>query len=162
MNHVAGDDGIGTWFADLHRVVVDCVAGRWDQGNEIVESVGALHDVDAVSRDDRQHRVSNPGTCRGIVFATPRPMRKLAVGEYVARLREGRHPPAVLEPRVPADMVDMQMRAHDEIDFADADTGARQAPLKAIGIHHVPERAGGSWLVIANTGIDQDVVLWRL
>src|SRR5215831_2490490 len=48
MNHVARDDGIGAWLADLHRVVVDGMAGSRDEGDEIVAGVLALDDVDAV------------------------------------------------------------------------------------------------------------------
>src|SRR5215203_4546968 len=144
MDHVARDDGVGAWSANQHRVMVDGVAWGWDQGDEIVESVSAFHNVDAVGRDDRQHGISNPGTCCRIVFLTLCPMRKLAVSEDVARVGEGRHPMAVLELRVPADMVNMQVRAHNKIDFVNAEPGACQAALKSSGIHHVPEWAGRS------------------
>ena len=59
-------------------------------------------------------------------------------------------------------MVDMQVRAHNEIDFADAEPGTCQAALVSIGIHHVPERTGRSRLVVAHTCVNQDVVLRRL
>ena len=86
----------------------------------------ALDDVDAVGGHDRQHRIGDPGTGRRIVLLPLGPVLELAVGEDVARLGEGRHPAAVLEPRVPADVVDVQMRAHDEVDVADAE--ARRPP----------------------------------
>src|SRR5262245_56429256 len=116
MDHVARDDGVGAWSANQHRVMVDGVVRGWDEGAEMVEGESAIDDGDAVGRDDRQHGISNPGTCCWIVFLTLRPMRQLAVSEHVARVWKGRHPTAVLELRVPADMVDMQVRAHNEID----------------------------------------------
>ncbi len=39
VDHVAGDDAVGAGLADLHRVVVDGVAGRRDQVDEVVEGV---------------------------------------------------------------------------------------------------------------------------
>ncbi len=122
----------------------------------------ALDDVDAVGGHDRQHGIGDPRTGRRIVLVSLGPVFQLAVGEDVARLGEGRHPAAVLEPRVPADVVDVQVRAHDEIDVVDADAGGRQALLEAVGLHHVPERARRARLVVADAGVDQDVVVRRL
>ena len=79
----------------------------------------ALDDVDLIGGHDRQHGIGDPRTRRRIGIVALGPVVKLAVGEDVARLREGRHPPPVLEPCVPADMVGVQMRAHDEIDIVD-------------------------------------------
>ena len=102
------------------------------------------------------------GTGRRIVLLALGPELELAVGEYVARLGEGRHPAAVLEPRVPADVVGVQVRAHDEIDVADAEARRGQALLVTVGLHHVPERARRPRLVVADAGVDQDVVVRRL
>ena len=52
VDHVAGNDGIGAGLADLHRIVVEGVAGRRDQRNEVVEGVCALDDVDAIGGHD--------------------------------------------------------------------------------------------------------------
>ena len=90
------------------------------------------------------------------------PVIEFAVGEHVARLREGRHPAAVLEPRVPADMVGVQMRAHDKIDIVDAKSAGRQILLVAIGIHHVPKGARRPRLVVADAAVDHDGVVRRL
>ena len=130
--------------------------------HQIVEGVRALDDVGAVGGDDRQHQIGDPGDSRRIVLLALGPVGKLAIGEDVACLGEGRHPAAVVEPRVPADVVGVQMRAHDEIDVADAQARGRQVLLEAIGFHHVPERPRRPRLVVADAGVDQDVVVRRL
>ena len=124
-----------------------------------LKACALLDDVGAVGGDDRQHRVGDPGDGRGIVLLPLGPVGKLAFGEDVARLGEGRHPAAVLEPRVPADVVGVQMRAHDEVDVGDAKPRRGQVLLEAVGLHHVPERPRGPRLVIAHAGVDEDVVM---
>src|SRR6185437_7907570 len=83
-------------------------------------------------------------------------------GEYIARLREGWHPPAALKSRVPPDMVGVQVRAHDKIDIIHAESACREVLLVAIGIHHVPKTPRRSRLVVADAGIDHDRVMRRL
>src|SRR6185312_2719715 len=107
VDHVAGNDGIGARFADMYRIVVDGVARRRDQSHEIVECMRALYDVDTIGGDNRKHGIGDPWTrCRIVVLAIG-PVCKFAVSKYVARLRKGRHPLAVLKPRIPTDMVGM-------------------------------------------------------
>src|SRR5260370_6843349 len=60
-----------------------------------------------------------------------------------------------------ADMVRMQMRAHDEIDVIHGQTSRRQSFLKTIAVQHIPERTARPLLVIADAGIDQDIVVRR-
>src|SRR5690242_16395867 len=59
-------------------------------------------------------------------------------------------------------MIDMQMRAHNIIDAVHGEAGSREAPFEAVAVHHVPERPRRSWLVISDTGIDENVVARRL
>src|SRR5450755_4366252 len=67
----------------------------------------------------------------------------------MARVREGRHPAAILQARVPADMIDMQMRAHHDVDVRDGDAGRRQSlHIGVVGIN-VPFRPQRAGLVIA-------------
>jgi hypothetical protein len=50
---------------------------------------------------------------QGCILLVPfGPERELPIGEQVFGRRKGRHPSPILKPRVPADMVDMQMRAN--------------------------------------------------
>jgi hypothetical protein len=65
-------------------------------------------------------------------------------------------------PRVPADMVGVQMRAHHIVDVVDRQPDGRQFLLEAVAIEHVPKRPGRARLVVADAGIDQNVVVRRL
>ena len=54
------------------------------------------------------------------------------------------------------------MRAHHIVDVVRCEPGSRKALLEAVAVHHVPERPRRPRLVIADTGIDQDIVVRRL
>ena len=106
-----------------------------------------------------EHGIGNPWTRCRVVLVALGPVSQFAVSEYVARLREGRHPLAVLEPRVPPDVIGVQMRAHDKIDIVHAESACREVLLVAIGIHHVPEASRGSRLMVAYAAVDHDRVV---
>jgi hypothetical protein len=125
VKHVACDDGVGAWPANVHRIMVDRVAGRWDQRYQIVECVRALDDIDTIGGYDREHGIGHPWTSCWIILLALGPVSQLAVGEYIACLREGRNPPAVLKPRVPPDVVSVQMRAHDKVDNLHTSSGSQ-------------------------------------
>ena len=118
------------------------------------------HDLGLPGFDDRQHAVTERRHGRlGVLLG---PVVELASGEDVARLRKGRHPASVFQPGVPSDMIDMQMRAHHEIDVADRKAGGLQRPhIGVVGLH-VPFRAQRPRLVVADAAIDQDGVMRRL
>src|SRR6516225_9300759 len=54
------------------------------------------------------------------------------------------------------------MRAHHIVDVVHVKPGSREALLEAVAVHHVPEWPRRSRLVIANAGINKDVVVRRL
>ncbi len=58
-------------------------------------------------------------------------------------------------------MVGVQMRAHDKIDIVHAKPACREVLFVAIGIHHVPETARRSRLVVSDAAIDHDGVVRR-
>jgi len=55
-------------------------------------------------------------------------------------------------------LVDVQVRAHHIVDVVDRQASGRETLLEAVAVHHVPERPRRPRFVIADTGIDQDVV----
>ena len=76
----------------------------------------ALHDLRPFSLDDWQHRIGYPrNTCR-IVFLFLSPMRELSVSHHVFCIGKCWHPTAVVEPRAPANVVDMQVGTHYIVD----------------------------------------------
>jgi hypothetical protein len=83
---------------------------------------------------------------------------EVGLGKHVAGVRKGRHPAAVPELCVPADVVVMQVGAHDEIDLVRPCTGGREA-FEVGRVHHVPEWPPGLVLVIAAARVDQDLLL---
>jgi hypothetical protein len=87
---------------------------------------------------------------------------QLAVGHDVAGLGKGRHPTAVFQARVPADVIGVQMRAHDVIDVVYAEADGAKPLLETIAVEHVPERPRRPLFVIADAGVDQDIVVRRL
>ncbi len=127
-----------------------------------VEGEIALDDVLAPGGDDRQYRIGDPWHALRIFLLARGPMRKLAVGHDVARLGEGRHPAPVFQPGVPADMIAVQVRAHYVIDVADREPDSSEPVLETVAVHHVPERPRRPLLMIADAGIDQDIVVRRL
>ena len=89
-----------------------------------------------------------------------RPVRELDAAEQVARVRKGRQPAAIDEARVPADVVDVQVRAQHRVD---------RLRREARGCHLVEKRTvqliphrDGARLVVADAGIDDDAPAFGL
>ena len=102
--------------------------------------------------------------CRGTSRGSPALLRiaiereemvVVGLAEHIARVRKRRHPAAVVEPRVPADMVDMQMRAHHHVDLLRPHAGRGEA-LEIGRVELVPDRPLRARLVVADAGVDQD------
>ena len=124
VDHIAGDQRVMPGTADQHGVMVDGVAGGRNELNLLGKRKIAFHDLRTLGLDDRQHGVGDPGHGCRILLLLLRPVRELALRHHVFRLRERRHPASVLEPRVPADMIPMQVGAHDVIDVLRLDPDA--------------------------------------
>ena len=90
-----------------------------------------------------------------------RPVVQLAPREHVPRSREGRDPAPVRPPGVPADVVDMEVGAHHVVDVAHRKAAGGEARLVAVAGHHVPKGSPWPRLVVADAGIDQDIVARR-
>src|SRR6516164_6052212 len=142
--------------------MIDRVPGRWNKPDRVVKSKVAFDDLGALGFDDREYRVDDPGHAFRIVLMTRGPMSEFAVGHDVGGLGKSRHPAAVLQPRVPADMVRMQMRAHHVVDVADRDASRRQRFFETVAVHHVPRWSRRTRLVISDAGIDENIVMGRL
>jgi hypothetical protein len=128
-------------------------------GKQRVGLVIALDHHGLAGLDDRQHRIVERAVVH-LAFALRAalgfPVRVLTLAEQVLGVGKRRHPAAVLELGVPADMVDMQVRAHHEIDgLGRAAAGAQ--PVEERRVELVP--AGiVPLLVVAEAGVDQDGV----
>jgi len=83
----------------------------------VIDAVTSLAIVWFLIKEGRKHgqatNVSTTASFRELL----RPIVEFTFRTLIARLRESRRPTPVLQPRVPPDVIDMQMRAHDEIDI---------------------------------------------
>src|SRR5882724_13535548 len=70
--------------------------------------------------DHRQYAVAEWRHRRLCVLLGP--VIEFVLAEHVARVGKSRHPAAAIQPRVPSDVIDVQMRAHYEIDVLDRKT----------------------------------------
>src|SRR3990167_32452 len=163
MHDVAGEGGRAASVPEVDGDRARRVAGIVFYGEQRVGLVVTLDHHGLAGLDDRQHRIVERAVVHhalALRFALVLPVRVLALGEEIARVGEGRHPAAVDELGVPADMIDMQMRAHHEVDrFGRAAAGA--PPVHERRVELVPGRVV-ALLVVAEASVDQDRVLARL
>ena len=109
---------------------------------------------------DWLHEVVKDGRLFGL-HAMIAPVLELGLAEQIARLLKSRHPSATVKPRVPADMVDVQVGAEHGIDAVGWKTG-RGHVLKKWRFAVVPGRHGATFLVVAKSGVDDDPARGRL
>ena len=77
--------------------------------------------------------------------------------EQVPGVRERRYPAAVLELRVPADMVGVEVRAQHDVDVLGRNAHRAQA-LQERDVEHVEARQPRPRLVVAGTAVEEDGV----
>ena len=160
---IAGEDRALAARIEIDADLARRMAGRGLQRQATAHAVLARHELRLLRLDDRQHRIVVGVDLEGL---GARPLGlglpEVVVGarHHVLGVGEGRHPLAVLQPRVPADMVDVQMGAHHEVDLLGLDARLAQT-LEILGVQHVEARHARPGLVVAAAGIDQDRVLAR-
>src|SRR4030095_3219662 len=88
-------------------------------------------------------------------------MLELAAADDGAGIGKGRHPAAVFQARVPADMIPVQVGAHHVVDILDPDPRMCEVCC-VMAPQPVKLRPGRALLVIAEAGIDEDGVTSRL
>ena len=167
MHHVAGDDRLLALRAHHDAAMAGRMAGRRDQREGFVELKGLI-DQESLTRFDDRPAIVAPGVARQ---ASPQhawrrlvarghrlPMRILVLVEDVLGFREGRRPPAVAKHRVPARVVEMEMRAEDVGDVLKPES--RRTEIVEPGL--LGEVIGrGEALVLAGAGVDQNCMPGR-
>jgi hypothetical protein len=99
--------------------------------------VVALHEIGESVLEDRAHGITDdvfPGLGR-----FRRPVLPLGAREQVAGVRKGRDPPAILETRIPADVIHVHVRAEHAIDRLGGIAGLGKL-LEERPLEPVPER----------------------
>ena len=136
------------------------MAGRRLDLEVLVELGRAVDHLRQARLDDRQHQIAERAGIgrRGLGIAVDlEVVVVVGAAEHVFRVLEGRHPLAVLEPGVPADVVDMQMGAHHHVDLVGLDAGRLQ-PRQVGRLHQMPFGPVRPGLVVADAGVDQDAL----
>ena len=160
MGDVAGEEALLAVRLDQNAHMPRTMARRRDQGDFIAEPGIAGDEFGHAGVRDRLHRVVENSQLVGLV-AVVAPVLVLDLAEDVARMGEGRDPPVVHESRVPADMVDMQMRAQHGVDAFGREARFAQG-LEVRTLPVVPGRHVAALLVVAKPGVDQNPACRRL
>ena len=123
----------------------------------VIDRTRALDQVRPSQMHNRQHTVDN--MVDGLRAAALFPIGIFLFGKQIARIRKSRHPNAIFKPRIPADMIDMQMRAHHIIDLFNRNAGlGERRHIMVVGFL-VPAWTVGTVFVIAQTAIHQNRVM---
>ena len=159
MQHVADKDAALAARPGVDHDIARGMAGIALEPQPVIKRVIVADEERLPRLDDRQDTVPKGARMRRVDAAVmdALPMVVFALRHDIARLREGRDPLAIGKPGVPADMVPMQMRAHDVVDVFRLDPEAGQI-LDEWALHAVELRPGGALLVVADAGVDQDRV----
>jgi len=160
MHEIAGEYRVVLAAAHREGDVTGRVARRRQDADVVADRMVVADELMASRLHDRQHAIGERGDLRLRILCGP--VIEFLLREDVARLREGRDPATVLQPRVPADVIDMQMRAHHEVDVIDREPrGVESTQIRVVGLH-VPFRPIGARLVVADAAVDQNGMVRRL
>ena len=143
----------------MNNEIAGRMAGRRFEPDTIVELVIHLDQYRLIGIHDRPDTVridiGNGAFLTG--FFALQPEFQLGLAEDIFCIRECRYPAAIHQPRIPANMIDMQMCAHHEIDLFGLHPGSGKVCQIRV-VHLVPHRPRRAFLVIPDTGIHQDRV----
>src|ERR1700677_572037 len=103
MDQIAGENRI---LAKRDSVMIDGVARRWDERDQVGKRVIAGDDITGFRLDDRDHAVDDLWKIGLFAFLDPK--IQFLFREDVPSVRKRRNPTTVLQPRIPADVVDMK------------------------------------------------------
>ena len=92
-----------------------------------------------------------------IFFLCVFPELPLRAVEQILGVGEGRNPLAVVQPRIPADVVHVHMRTEDVIDLRGVHASGSE-PVEIVRTHMVPQ-GNVAGAVVADAGIDEDSVV---
>src|SRR5882724_1862488 len=168
-------------FHDLHRIVHDVtneyrairarrdveygtsrsVTGSRDQGEVLVDGEATAPQVRLPRIVDRRDAVLVGiliDQCTlGLLFVERVPELEVCIGEEVGGVREGRNPLAVLQHGVPADMIQMEVRADHNIDVR----WIYPLPRQILQVDRIELRHGrdvGPLFAVSTARIDQNIL----
>jgi hypothetical protein len=114
VSHVAGDHRPLAVGLDHHAGVARGVADGRREADLWRDHVIQRHPLDEAGVEDRLDTIAELRLLLRVLAGLPEVV--LVPTDELPRLWEGRHAPAILEHRVPAHVVDVQVRAHHGVD----------------------------------------------
>src|SRR6516165_11073831 len=148
MDQIAGKYRLVSGAPRADRKVIRRMAWGRGQPNVIVDGIVAGDKLSLFCIDDRQDAVPHRVEWGLAIYALP--IFEFFFREEISGIGEGRDPAAILPPGVPAHMIAVQMRAHDNVDIVDSDAGRFQGLHPGAVALAVPSRAMRERLVVAD------------
>src|SRR5262245_20083503 len=112
-----------------------------------------VHELGQAGVEHRRHAVVHDA--RHALVILRRPVLPLRADEDVPGAREGRPPTPAVLPRVPADVIDVQVGADDQIHRLGRHAG-RSKVVEERRLQHVKRRSSAAILPVADAGVDED------
>ena len=117
MHQVATHYGFATRPFYMNAYMPRCVTWCRIEPRGLVEGIVHIDEVGLAGLDHRQHAVFEVRIGRALrALFIVLPVLIFIVCEQITRVGKCRHPAAIDETRIPADMIDMKMRTHHEVD----------------------------------------------
>src|SRR6266853_3209449 len=151
--NVADEQGVLAPRPDVDAEVAGRVTGRRDQAELVANMMAGVDEVDQARVGDRPDRVIEDRGDRG--SANVFPIVEFDASHQITGVAERRNPAAVGKNRVPAHMIDVEVRAKHRVDGVGWATGCGEI-LQKRSFASVPDRLRAVLLAIADTGIDDD------
>ena len=152
-----------TGGAHVHDQVSRRVARSEPQRDRLADPIPLAHQFRAARVEQRLHAVlENVGVherarCGWAGAPAVRiPVVALDRGEQVASVRKRRHPAARVQLRIPADVVDVQMRADDDVDVLRCEARSRHSRQER-RVETAEDRDAGPLLGVAGARVVQDL-----
>src|ERR1035437_2822201 len=158
MHQIAGDQASIPFRRNPAAGMSGSVAGRRLEPYFVGDAKVRVDQIGHPNLNNRTHRILD--RIAHVLAVELRPVIPLGAAYQVAGVGERRHPLAVLEHRVPPDMVHVQMRADDAIDLVARVTRFSQVAQKR-QLQIAPRRVRTN-LLVADAGVDDDALTLRL
>ncbi len=158
VHEVAGEHGLARLGGQAHAGVPRRVAMGRLEAEMLVHLVGLVHEHRPARLHHRRHAVGEAARGVAAFLLLALPELELRAHHDVLGLREGGHPLAIDQARVPAHVVHVQMRAEHVVHLLRRHAGG--AEIVEIGaLTPVPGRHLVALLVIADAGVDDHRML---
>src|SRR6185369_5265052 len=155
VHEIAGEHGLAGRRGEPDGDVAGGVSGRRLEAQAGRDLVVLVDERDPPGGDHGHHAVGDAAGGLAPLLGLPLPELPLLAVDHVARPGKRRHPALALQARVPADVIDVQVRADDGVDLLGRDAGGGQV-VEPRPLPLVPERRLVALLAVAHAGVDEN------